>query len=156
MVTRTQLLSAVVELAMKNHEAQIRVESSYQDKAQRTSTVASVFLAGGFGFARPDLLHMLWKFFGPVATIVFAFTIALLVLSVLFCVSVMWARRPGAPVSAFAIEPALRDVLLLPDAAIVGPVHEAYLETQLHSGRTAYCAMRMYSNGSGGCCLSDS
>lgn len=109
MNARTELLTSLLQTAMDNHANQIRVVSSLEDKAQKTSTVAGVFLAAAFGFTRPEILRIVYETHW--GQILFVTTVGLLVVCILLCLSVNWVRRMPGAVTVFVIEEAARDVL---------------------------------------------
>ena len=126
---KLDLLKRLVEVGELSYKENVRIASVLDDKAQRTSTIAGIFLAAGFAALKPETLATLS---GPVLVVLLSVAVALLILSVGASLLAMWARTNAPPLSVEDISSMTRDVLVLPDVRITADLEA---RTYLDQGR---------------------
>lgn len=132
-----EILSDLLKTAERNFEATVKHATTVDDKAQKTSALASGFLAVAYGFVKPESLQELQKDFGVVALILLYTILVLFLTSVGLCLRAMWLRKvPVGGISLTAHERAARAVLDVTHD-VPDEVMAAYREVQIEVWKAA-------------------
>ncbi|MGA2992019.1 MAG: hypothetical protein ABSD88_16205 [Candidatus Korobacteraceae bacterium] len=107
---RKELLKSLVASGEASYKESTRITSVLDDKAQKASALAGIFLAAGFAALRPDTISKL----SYVALALLSAAILLLLLSVAFGLAVMWARTNAEPLSVSHVLSMVDDLLRIP------------------------------------------
>ena len=94
---RISLLNQALAASTDIYKDNARILSLLDDKAQKTATLAGLFLAAAFASLRQDSLHSLILVEGSVGKLLLAVVITLLVASVFFGGLVIWAQKLKTP-----------------------------------------------------------
>jgi hypothetical protein len=107
---RSELLKRLVEVGEASYKESTRIAAVLDDKAQKTSTIAGVFLAAGFAALKPETLTALSSRLLLTLLIVI---VVLLMGSVGTSLVAMWVRRNAEPLSIADVSAIAVDVLAL-------------------------------------------
>jgi hypothetical protein len=97
-----EILSELLVTAERNFEATVNHAAAVDDKAQKTSGMASIFLALAFGFVKPQSMAELREDFGNTSLGLLCVVLFLLVASVIVCLLAMWQRK--VPIGGISLE----------------------------------------------------
>src|SRR3954453_22620606 len=133
-----EILSELLRTAERNFEATVKHASTVDDKAQKTSGMASIFLALAFGFVKPESMAELQQQFGNTSLWLLCIVLFLLVASVIVCLLAMWQRKvPVGGVSLDAHQEAADVVLAFAPGMIDDELMYYYKTNQIDIWRVA-------------------
>lgn len=92
----------LLKTAERNFDSTVKHAGTVEDKAQKTSGLASIFLAVAFGFVKPESLQGLQQQYGNTSLILLFVVLFLLVGSIIACLFAMWQRE--VPVGGVSLD----------------------------------------------------
>lgn len=90
---KLDILDDLLKTAEREFDATVKHFASIEDKAQKTSGLAGLFLAAAFGFMKPESLTALRDQYGISALALLFLALALFVLTVILCLRAMWLKH---------------------------------------------------------------
>ena len=87
---KLDILDDLLKTAEREFDATVKHFASIEDKAQKTSGLAGLFLAAAFGFMKPESLTALRDQYGISALALLFLALALFVLTVILCLRAKW------------------------------------------------------------------
>lgn len=118
---RIELLKALVAAGETSYKESTRVTSVIDDKAQKTSGLAGIFLAAAFAALRPDTIAQLHM----AALILLSIAVSLLLLSSGLGLGVLWVRTNAPPLSVSDLDSMILDFFNLPLEEVTSERKEA-------------------------------
>ncbi|MCU1329727.1 MAG: hypothetical protein JWN34_5097 [Bryobacterales bacterium] len=135
---RLQILDGLLKTAERNFEAAVKHAATVDDKAQKTSGLAGIFLAVAFGFIKPETLAALRQQYGGLSLGLLYGALFLFVTTVILCLRAMWLRKvPSGGVSIASQELAADFLLTLPETDLDDEMMAAYKENEVEVWKAA-------------------
>jgi hypothetical protein len=133
-----EILDHLLKTAERNFDAAVKHAATVDDKAQKTSGLAGIFLAVAFGFIKPETLVALRQQYGDFSLGLLYAVLLLFVASVGLCLRAMWLQRvPTGGVSLASQELSARILLALPEADLDDEMMEAYKDNEIEVWKAA-------------------
>ena len=127
-----EILNDLLKTAERDFDATVKHAAAIEDKAQKTSGLAGLFLAAAFGFIKPDSLIALQRQYGNISVSLLYLALACFVISIGLCVRAMWLRKvPASGVSLASQEMPAQLLLQLPAHDLDDEVILAYKTNQV-------------------------
>ncbi|MCU1329935.1 MAG: hypothetical protein JWN34_5305 [Bryobacterales bacterium] len=99
---KTDILDGLLAVAEREFDATVKHFALIEDKAQKTSGLAGLFLAAAFGFMKPESLSALRQQYGLVALGLLFLALLLFVVTVVLCLRAMWLK--DVPMAGVSLE----------------------------------------------------
>jgi hypothetical protein len=132
-----EIFSDLLVTAEREFDAVVKYGSLVDDKAQKTSGLAGIFLAAAFGFTKPESLIALQTQYGNISLVLLYAALILFVGSVGLCLRGMWLGKvPVNGISVTAHEDVAGLIFGLTDD-IDDPLMIVYKESQLGIWKSA-------------------
>ena len=90
---RLDILDDLLKIAEREFDATVKQFASIEEKAQKTSGLAGLFLAAAFGFMKPESLSALQDQYGISALGLLFLALLLFVVTVVLCLRAMWLQH---------------------------------------------------------------
>jgi hypothetical protein len=133
-----EILDDLLNTAERNFDAAVRHAASVDDKAQKASGLASIFLAVAFGFVKPESISALQQQYGTNSLWLLGSVLLLLVASVGLCLRAMWLRKvPVGGISLSSHEMSARFLLQVPLEDLDDELMAAYKDNQIEIWKSA-------------------
>jgi hypothetical protein len=131
MAVLAAIYARTLDLASDAYKNNVRIAAQLDDKAQKTSTLAGLFLAAAFGFLKPSSVGELFTGMGVYAIVIFIAAMAVFVFCLAACLSVMWIRGMPAPIAPVLVNAMNDDLLVLPDEDVTDRVQANHYREQV-------------------------
>ena len=125
MSARLELLKDTLATAAENYKDNVRAFAVLDEKAQRTGTIAGVFLAAWFAFIRPETIGSLTRSIGSPATSSLTGVVLLLMFCFLLSLLTMWVGTASPPLNLAHMTEMTDDLLHFSEAELVQDMLEA-------------------------------
>jgi len=99
---KINILDDLLKTAQREFDATVKHFGIIEEKAQKTSGLAGLFLAAAFGFMKPESLAALREQYGLLALGLLFLALLLFVTSVVLCLRAMWLK--DVPTSGVSLE----------------------------------------------------
>jgi hypothetical protein len=125
------VIKDTVRLAEDRYADARQASASLDDKAQKTVTLAGLFLAAAFGFVKPDAAGSFLNILGIYSGIMTVITIVVFLASLAVCLSVMWVRSVPQALAIPILDELNGDLTCLPPNELTEQVQENYYKDLL-------------------------
>ena len=134
---KIDILDDLLKTAERDFDAAVKHAAAIDDKAQKTSGLAGLFLAAAFGFVKPESLATLREQYGLVALGLLYLALSLFVVTVVLCLRAMWLKDvPTSGVSLESQEMSAEFLLQLEDADLDEEMMVAYRSNKIEIWRS--------------------
>lgn len=100
--TKINIVEDLLKTAERDFDATVKHAALIDDKAQKTSGLAGLFLAAAFGFVKPESLAVLRAQYGVWALVLLFIALLPFVATVVICLRAMWLK--DVPTSGLSLE----------------------------------------------------
>ena len=133
-----EVLDDLLKTAERDFEATVTHSALIDDKAQKTSALAGLFLAAAFGFIKPESLTALREQYGSLALLLLYGALACFVATLVLCLRAMWLKDvPTSGVSLESQEMSAEFLLDLTEQELDADMMAAYKRNQVEIWKSA-------------------